>query len=206
MFIVSLYFWAQVAVAQDTIPLNSYHSFNASFHSGYSYSWWFVDGDGNKTFFSSQTNSTEEAYWDKEGNYELFVQATDEHGCLSEVISRPFVVKFVENFVPSLIALPDVNLGYENSMISGNVGINDFDFLGKNLELVYSLEGESLPGLTFSPDGLLRTVSNWMLACNGQNSCNSGKYNRKYCSGSIARCRHYSTGKNSYQQFVGKRH
>ncbi len=137
----------------DTVPLNTFHSFEASFQPGYTCSWWFEDASGNKTYFTSESNSTENYFWDTEGHYTLFVQATDENGCVSEIISKPFTVKEQAGFVPSLVALPDINVGYENSLITGNVATNDFDFLDQELNLVYSIIGEPALGLTFFDDG-----------------------------------------------------
>jgi gliding motility-associated-like protein len=78
--------------AQDTIPLNTTHSFVASYNPGYSYNWWYLNSSGDTTYFSSTANKTEEILWDKEGNYQLFTQAIDNNNCLSEIISKPFVV------------------------------------------------------------------------------------------------------------------
>lgn len=80
------------AVAQDTIPLNTFHSFEALFQPGYSYFWWYEDSFGNRTDFNSKTNTTENYFWDSEGEFELFVQGTDENGCLTEIISKKFII------------------------------------------------------------------------------------------------------------------
>jgi len=141
------------AVAQDTIPLNTFHTFEVSFSSGYSYNWWYEDQAGETYTLSSENNVTDEVFWDTEGDFVLFVQATDAGGCLSEIISKPFVVTEVEGFIPSLVALPDINVGYENTTIPGNVSINDFDFLGQDDGFIYSLISEPLPGLIFFEDG-----------------------------------------------------
>ncbi len=88
----TLVFWAHSLVAQDTIPMNTFYSFEAKIVPGYSYSWWYVDEANNKTYFTSSTNKTEDYYWDTEGEYQLFVQASDANNCLSEIISKNFVV------------------------------------------------------------------------------------------------------------------
>ncbi len=82
--------------AQETIPLNSFHSFSVKGEINFSYSWWFEDESGTRMYFTSKINSTEEYSWTTEGNYMLYVQATDDNGCQSEVISKPFVVKKTE--------------------------------------------------------------------------------------------------------------
>lgn len=141
------------AVAQDTIPLNTFHAFEVSYSPGYSYNWWYENQAGETFSFSSENNLTEEVFWDTEGNFTLFVQATDANGCLSEIISKPFTITEIEGFIPSLVALPDINVGYENTTISGNVSINDFDFLGQADGFIYTLLNEPVPGLTFFEDG-----------------------------------------------------
>lgn len=84
--------WAQSAFAQDTIPLNTTHVFEVTYQPGYTYSWWYLNSGGDPTYFSSTSNKTEEVLWDTEGNYQLFAQATDNNNCLSEKISKYFVV------------------------------------------------------------------------------------------------------------------
>jgi gliding motility-associated-like protein len=142
----------RLTVAQETIALNTYHSFETSFQPGYTYSWWFVDETGTQTFFNSNTNTTEQYYWEIEGNYELFAQAKDENGCLSEIISKPFVVK-EEAGIQTLFALADFFIGFENNPISGDISTNDFHVLDSNINFVYSVWGDNLPGLNLNPDG-----------------------------------------------------
>jgi gliding motility-associated-like protein len=144
---------AQKAGAQDTIPLNTFHTFEVSFSAGYTYNWWYKNQVGESFAFSSENNTTEEVFWDTEGNYILFVKATDQNGCLSEIISKPFTVTEVEGFIPSLVALPDINLGYENTTLYGDVSVNDFDFLNQDAGLIYTLEGEGINGLIFFDNG-----------------------------------------------------
>jgi len=87
----------QLSFAQDTIPLNTFHSFEATVQPDYKYSWWYVDAANNTTYFTSNLNKTEEYYWDTEGKYELFAQATDGNNCLSEIITKDFVVIKLDN-------------------------------------------------------------------------------------------------------------
>jgi len=87
-----LVFWTQSLFAQETIPVNTYHSFEATDYPGYTYSWWYVDASNNKTFFESTSSKTEEYYWDQEGQFQLFLQATDNNNCLTEIISKDFFV------------------------------------------------------------------------------------------------------------------
>ena len=79
--ILSFVCLAQLALAQDTIPLNTYHSFEVSNVPGYTYSWWTVNDVDDTTFFSTNSNKTEEFLWDVEGEFNLFVQAQD-YKCL----------------------------------------------------------------------------------------------------------------------------
>ncbi|HKJ80141.1 MAG TPA: Ig-like domain-containing protein, partial [Prolixibacteraceae bacterium] len=44
-------------------------------------------------------------------------------------------------------------VGYENSLITGNVGTNDFDFLEQEFKLIYTLKGDPPEGLTFFDNG-----------------------------------------------------
>lgn len=92
VFLLPLLWQAHTAFAQDSIPLNSTHSFKASFIQGYTYSWWYTDQSGKRIDFSSKTNVTEPLLWTTEGNYNLFSQAKDAGNCLSEVITKKFVV------------------------------------------------------------------------------------------------------------------
>lgn len=139
--------------AQDTIPLNSTHSFTAIFQPGYTYLWWYSDAGNDTTHFTSTSNKTEEYLWDVEGNFELFVQATDGNNCLSEIISKPFMVKQLESNLPQLFAVPDFFTGYEGTMITGNLSSNDFTASEEDYVLIYSLVGESIEGLILQTDG-----------------------------------------------------
>lgn len=136
----------------DTIPLHTFHAFEISGSPGYTYNWWYKNAIGETVSFTSENNTTEEVFWDTEGDFELFVQATDANGCLSEIISKPFTVTEVEGFIPSLVALPDINVGYENTTIYGDVSINDFDFMEDNPGLQFAVAGEIPPGLVFFDD------------------------------------------------------
>ncbi|WP_372948386.1 Ig-like domain-containing protein [Mariniphaga sp.] len=137
----------------ETIALFSSHTFRVLSGTDFMHEWWFTDEFNNRNDFISTSHSTEERFWDSEGNYELFVQATDANGCLSEIISKSFAVSEVEGFIPSLVALPDINMGYENTKLFGDVSINDFDFLNQDAGVVYTLEGEGINGLTFFDNG-----------------------------------------------------
>src|SRR5680860_525289 len=46
---------------QDTIPLYSYHTFEATYQPDYTYLWWYVDNTNDTTYFSSHSNITEES-------------------------------------------------------------------------------------------------------------------------------------------------
>lgn len=137
----------------DTIPLNTFHAFSVTENPNYSYTWWYVDANGNRIDFESKNHQTENYFWDTEGEFMLFAQAENEKGCLSEVISKPFLVKEFVNFMPSLVALPDINVGYENALITGNVATNDFDFLEQDYNLVFSVLNDPPQGLVFFDDG-----------------------------------------------------
>lgn len=76
----------------SNIALNTEQYFETD-NSSYQYSWWFTNEDGTRNDFSSTSSQTELRLWDEEGTYQLFVQATDQNGCLSEIISQEFVVK-----------------------------------------------------------------------------------------------------------------
>jgi hypothetical protein len=174
--------------------------------------------------FSSENNTTEEVFWDTEGNYNFFVQATDANGCLSEIISKPFTVTEVEGFIPSLVALPDINLGYENTTLYGDVSVNDFDFLNQDAGLIYTLEGEGINGLIFfdngtyeytPPDGFTGKVNFSYKVCyvNQSNECTGASVeirilpletSQKYCSGCSYRCSAHPAQSNCFQQLTGK--
>lgn len=100
------------ASAQDTIPLNTAHSFKVTYQPGYTYQWWYTDAEGNKTFFASTTSTTEEVVWNTEGDFNLYAQAKDANNCLSEIITRKFVVIDQDNPVPFVVfAGPDTTIG-----------------------------------------------------------------------------------------------
>lgn len=151
--LLTLVWWAHSALAQDTIPLNTTHSFAATYQPGYSYSWWFVNEANDTTRFTSTNNTTEDYLWNVPGNFELFSQATDQNNCLSEIISKPFVVKEQKAPYALLIALPDYTIGYNDKLIAGNVSTNDFIETDISYNLIYTLLGEPVPGLIFNPDG-----------------------------------------------------
>jgi gliding motility-associated-like protein len=136
----------------DTIYLNASCSFQAEYIPGYNYEWWFTDSTGTRTNFVSNTYSTEGLFWKTKGTFEIFVRASNENGCYSPVISKPLVVSD-EIRIPQLVALPDFTMGYANTTITGNVATNDFLSPARSWNLVYSLAGESIPGLICNPDG-----------------------------------------------------
>ena len=136
----------------DTIQVNTTYAFEAIGKPSYSYSWWYVDENNQKTDFTSSTNKTEEYYWDTEGVYNLYVQATDTTNCLSEIISQSFVVGKDPGSI-ELYAIPDFVVGVENMIINGSVATNDFIFPYDSSAVTYRFIGDSLPGLLFNADG-----------------------------------------------------
>jgi gliding motility-associated-like protein len=139
---VSLFWWAQFALGQDTIPLNTFYSFEATYSPGYTYSWWYVDDVDNKTYFTSSTNKTEDYYWDTQGEYQLFVQASDTNNCLSEIISKGFSVVDEANNPgnnPGNIAGADTTIGACVPYVLGGIMTDEenYTFLwepGENLD------------------------------------------------------------------------
>lgn len=112
VILLALLWQAHRASAQDTIPLNTAHSFKVTAQPGYTYQWWYTDTKGNKTFFTSTTNTTEEIVWNAEGDYNLFAQAKDVSNCLSEIITKKFVVIEQDNPAPFVVfAGPDTTIG-----------------------------------------------------------------------------------------------
>lgn len=146
--------------APDIVYLNSSYSFQAVTQPGYIYSWWYTDQTGSKTYFGSNSGSTENYLWETPGNYELFVQATDGNGCVTHVVSKSFTVEEQVVQASFLVALPDYIIGYNNSTINGSVSTNDFIQPNNNQNLVYSLVGDPVSGLTFLPDGSFTYISN----------------------------------------------
>lgn len=142
-----------ISLKTDTIIQHTSAYFRTLLNSDYSYDWWFTNSSGTRFNFNSTTYKTEEYFWETEGTFNLFVQATSENGCLSEVISKTFHVKEEELIPPELFALPDFAVGYENSTIVGNVSTNDFISPNFSWNLSYSLVDEPLPGLIFNSDG-----------------------------------------------------
>ena len=103
---------ANISSAQDTIPLNTAHFFKVTDQPGYTYLWWYTDVEGNKTFFTSITNTTEEVLWNTKGDFNLFAQAKDANNCLSEIITKKFVVIKQDNPEPFVVfAGPDTTVG-----------------------------------------------------------------------------------------------
>lgn len=150
---LTLVMWMQMAFAQEIIPLNSAHVFKAVNQPGYTYSWWYVNAASDTSRFSSSTHQTESKVWATEGDYHLFVQVTDQNNCVSEIISKPFKVQKAVAPNTLLIALSDNAIGYSNSLITGNAGVNDFTEPDGNLELVYTADMAPVPGLVFNTDG-----------------------------------------------------
>jgi hypothetical protein len=153
VLLLTLIWQTHLSSAQDTIPLNSTHSFTAIFQPGYTYTWWYSDAGNDTTHFTSTSNKTEEYLWDVEGNFELFVQATDGNNCFTEIISKPFVVKQLESNLPQLFAVPDFFAGYEGTMIAGDLSTNDFTASEDDYKLIYSIVGEPVEGLILNSDG-----------------------------------------------------
>jgi gliding motility-associated-like protein len=144
----TLVFWAQSLRAQDNIPLNTFHSFEASSQSGYTYSWWYVDVDNITTYFSSNSNITEEYYWDTLGEFELFVQAQDENGCVSEVITKSFEIIQINDY--GNFAGNDTVIGSCEPLVLGGKIIDEenFDYLWEPVE---NLDDPTSPTPTFTP-------------------------------------------------------
>lgn len=112
VLLLILLWQAHQASAQDTIPLNTAHSFKVTNQPGYTYQWWYTDAEGNKVNFTSSANTTEEMVWDTEGGFNLFAQAKDANNCLSEIITKKFVVIRQDNPVPFVVfAGPDTTIG-----------------------------------------------------------------------------------------------
>ena len=112
--VVLLFFhWqTQLSSAQDTIPLNTAHSFKVTYQPGYTYNWWYTDAEGKRTEFTSASNTTEEKVWNTEGGFNLFAQAKDGNNCLSEIITKKFVVIRQDNPVPFVVfAGSDTTIG-----------------------------------------------------------------------------------------------
>jgi gliding motility-associated-like protein len=111
VILLALFWQTHWASAQDTIPLNTAHSFKVTDQPGYTYQWWYTDAEGNKTFFTSTTNTTEEIVWNTEGDFNLFAQAKDANNCLSEIITKKFVVIELDIPVPFVVyAGPDTTI------------------------------------------------------------------------------------------------
>lgn len=125
--LLTLIWQAHLSSAQDTIPLNSTHSFAATFKPGYTYSWWYTNPSGVRTDFVSISNKTEEILWDTEGNYTLFSQAKDAGNCLSEIIAKNFVVYLKDTLSPfTIYAGPDtVNGSCQPYVFAGVYPNND---------------------------------------------------------------------------------
>lgn len=152
LLLLILAFWAHSLVAQDRIPLNTSYSFEASYSPGYSYSWWYVDETNNKTYFTSSTNKTEEYYWDKEGEYELFVQATDTNNCLSEIITKRFVVFYESEDLDNIAGRDSTIASCAPYTLGGIIkDENNYNFLwkpGENLDDPTSATPLFTPGNT----------------------------------------------------------
>ncbi len=149
LLLLILVFWAHSLVAQDTIPLNTFYSFEATYTSGYSYSWWYVDEANTTTYFTSSTNKTEDVYWDTEGEYELFVQAKDSNNCLSEIISKSFLVIYEPKNIGSF-AGRDTSIGSCVSYTLGGQITNEenYSFLWKPAE---NLDNPTSANPVFTP-------------------------------------------------------
>ena len=131
--ILLFFFWlTHQASAQDTIPLNTAYSFKATFQPGNTYQWWYTNAEGNKTYFTSTTSTTEEVVWNTEGDFNLFAQAKDANNCLSDIITKKFVVIKQDNPEPFVVfAGPDTTVGSCVSYIFARVSPveNGFKYL-----------------------------------------------------------------------------
>lgn len=124
--LLALIWQAHLSSAQDTIPLNSTHSFTATFQPGYTYSWWYTNQSGVRIDFASKSNKTEEILWNTEGDYTLFSQAQDTNNCLSEVITKDFVVYHEEAPSPfPVYSGPDTVIGSCQPYVFANIIPND---------------------------------------------------------------------------------
>jgi len=105
------------ASTPDTIQLNSYYTFRVTPDSGYSYEWWITDEFGGRFNFNSNSFSTENHFWDVKGIFEVFVQATNESGCHSEIISKSFVVNDTLDYWQYATAGKDTTIGSCNPYV-----------------------------------------------------------------------------------------
>jgi gliding motility-associated-like protein len=148
--LLSLVWWAQSALAQDTIPVNTYYSFEATNKPGYTYTWWYTDKNETKTYFTSTSHKTEEILWDSEGSFDLFVQAKDQNNCLSEIITKPFVVLVEEDTIPIVYAGPDTIIGSCQPYVFANVYPND-NSNSYSWQPVTYLDNPNIPNPVFNP-------------------------------------------------------
>jgi gliding motility-associated-like protein len=151
VILLALIWQVYFASAQDTIPLNSVYSFVATAQPGYTYSWWYTDANGAKTFFTSTTNETEPVLWVTEGDFTLFSQAKDANNCLSEIISKPFVViKRNNSETFKVFAGIDTAIGSCASYVFADVYPikEDFTYLWK--PAIY-LDNPNIPNPVFTP-------------------------------------------------------
>ena len=150
VILLALVWQAHLSSAQDTIPLNSTHSFTATLQPGYTYAWWYTNPSGVKTDFVSTSNKTEEILWDTEGEYTLYSQAKDAGNCLSEVIAKNFVV--YKNDTPPIpvFAGPDTTIGSCQSYVFANVGPVEDGYTYLWSPALY-LNNPNIPNPVFTP-------------------------------------------------------
>lgn len=146
---VCLVWWTQFAFAQNTIPVNTYYSFEATYTPGYTYSWWYIGNAGDTTYFSSHSNITEEYYWDTKGDYELFVQASDGNNCLSEIITKNFIVNYKSNNLGNFAGKDTTIVECQPIVLGGE--ITDEENYGFLWEPAENLDDPTSPTPTFIP-------------------------------------------------------
>ena len=149
--ILLAFIWqAHLSFAQDTIPLNSTHSFTATFQPGFTYVWWYTNVSGVRTDFTSTSNKTEEILWETEGDYTLFSQAKDANNCLSEVIAKNFVVYRKDTPPFTVFAGPDTTIGSCRPYVFADVGPVEDGFTYSWSPAVY-LDNPNAPNPVFTP-------------------------------------------------------
>ncbi len=143
----------QIAFSQTAVELNegSTQAFTVNASENFIYTWRLTSPDGATVGLSSQSEQSDDIYFDQPGEYILQVQAAASNSCSGEWQSLAITVVPDEKDpepdpeVYPTLAISDINQGWKNQVVQGNVLTNDLYDAG-TLQLTVTAQPDASSG------------------------------------------------------------